>query len=158
MRCRIARPLLPLVMAALLIQATAALAQSAQSAAPAPTVTLYQQLGGYDGVVKFVGLVFPRVAQHPALARLFQGHGQDSQQRQFQMVVELICNRTGGPCVYLGRPMKPVHAGLKITDADWRTFMTLIGDGMKELEYPEPVKRQFGEVWGAFRAEVVDAP
>ena len=77
----------------------------------APAQTLYQRLGGYDGVTAYVALVFPRVAQHADLKHLFRGHGKDSQQRQFQLVVELICQRTGGPCGYVGRAMPPVHDG-----------------------------------------------
>jgi hemoglobin len=119
--------------------------------------SLYQELGGYDGIVKFVALVFPRVAEHPRLTHLFRGHGQDSQQRQFQMVVELVCNRTGGPCTYLGRPMGPVHAGLKITAENWSTFMDIVTAGMTELGYAEPLKQRFTEVWKAFRGDVVDA-
>ena len=87
-----------------------------------PRQTLYQRLGGYDGVSSYVALVFPRVAQHPELTHMFRGHGKDSQQRQFQLVVELICQKTGGPCGYIGRPMTPVHDGLGISEANWSTL------------------------------------
>ena len=121
-----------------------------------PAPTLYRQLGGYDGVHEFVALVFPRVAQHPQLRRMFQGHGADSQQRQFQLVVELICHRTGGPCAYIGRAMKPVHVGLGITAADWDTFMTIIDRGLDEKGYPEPLRTEFRELWASFRDGVVE--
>lgn len=117
--------------------------------------TLYQRLGGYDGVASYVGLVFPRVAKHPELAHMFRGHGKDSQQRQFQFVVELICQKTGGPCVYVGRPMPPVHDGLGITDAHWSTFMKIISDGMNEKQYPPDVRDDFLAVWRSFRDGVV---
>lgn len=67
---------------------------------------------------------------------MFRGHGKDSQQRQFQLVVELVCQKTGGPCAYIGRPMPPVHDGLGITEANWTTFMKIISDGMDEKRYP----------------------
>lgn len=126
-------------------------AQSATSARP----TLYQRLGGYDGVHAYVALVFPRVARHPDLIHLFRGHGKDSQQRQFQLVVELICQRTGGPCAYVGRPMTPVHDGLGITDANWATFMQIIRDGLDEKRYPPDVRDEFLAVWRGFRDGVV---
>src|SRR5687768_2983173 len=118
---------------------------------PDGRATLYQRLGGYDGITSYVALVFPRVAQHPALVHLFRGHGKDSQQRQFQLVVELICQKTGGPCSYIGRPMAPVHDGLGITDADWVTFMTIIEDGMTEKRYAPDVRAEFLGVWRSFR-------
>jgi hemoglobin len=117
--------------------------------------SLYQRLGGYDGVASYVALVFPRVAQHPDLVHMFRGHGKDSQQRQFQLVVELICQRTGGPCAYVGRAMPPVHDGLGITDAHWATFMTIISDGMTEKKYPADVREEFLTLWRSFRDGVV---
>jgi hemoglobin len=121
---------------------------------PVPA-TLYQRLGGYDGVTAYVGLVFPRVAAHPELRHMFRGHGKDSQQRQFQLVVELICQRTGGPCAYVGRPMGPVHDGLGITEAQWTTFMTIIDQGLREKSYPADVRDEFREVWRSFHDGVV---
>lgn len=119
------------------------------------STTLYQRLGGYDGIASYIALVFPRVAKHPELARMFGGHGKDSQQRQFQLVVELICQKTGGPCAYVGRPMPQVHDGLDITDANWSTFMTIISNGMDEKKYAPDVRSEFLEVWRSFRAGVV---
>jgi hemoglobin len=124
-------------------------------AQPAPSQTLYQRLGGYDGITAYVGLVFPRVAQHADLKHMFLGHGKDSQQRQFQLVVELICQRTGGPCGYVGRAMPPVHDGLGITEAHWTTFMTIVREGMNERGYPAPVRDEFLAVWRAFHDDIV---
>jgi hemoglobin len=122
---------------------------------PSNRPTLYQRLGGYDGVTAYIALVFPRVAGHPDLNHLFRGHGKDSQQRQFQHVVELICQRTGGPCAYGGRPMPAVHDGLGITEAQWSTFMTIIDDGLKEKRYPADVRDEFRALWRSFHDGVV---
>ena len=125
----------------------------AQTAEPRPA--LYHRLGGYDGVASYIALVFPRVALHPELSRMFGGHGKDSQQKQFQLVVELICQKTGGPCAYIGRPMTPVHDGLGITEANGSTFMKIISDGMSEKRYPADVQAEFLAIWRSFRDSVV---
>jgi hemoglobin len=117
--------------------------------------TLYKHLGGYDGLTSYVSLVFPRVAKHPELAHMFRGHGKDSQQRQFQLVVDLICQKTGGPCAYIGRPMTPVHDGLGISEANWSTFMKIIADGMTEKKYPLEVRDEFLAIWRSFHDSVV---
>jgi hemoglobin len=119
------------------------------------STTLYERLGAYDGVAAYIALVFPRVAKHPELAHMFRGHGKDSQQRQFQLVVELICQKTGGPCAYVGRPMPPVHDGLGITEANWTTFMKIISDGMNEKKYPADVREEFLALWRSFHDSVV---
>ena len=138
---------------ALCISAMSGASISAQ--VPTMPPSLYQRLGGYDGIAAYVALVFPRVAQHPELTHMFRGHGKDSQQRQFQLVVELVCQKTGGPCAYIGRPMPPVHDGLGITEANWTTFMKIITDGMEEQRYPAAVRAEFLQVWRGFHDGVV---
>lgn len=137
------------------------LAQNGRDAAPttratsARSASLYERLGGYDAIAGFVGLVFPRVATHPELAHLFRGHGLDSQQRQFQLVVEMVCSATGGPCIYIGRDMEPVHDGLGITDDMWDVFMGIIDEGIREVGIPSGEARDFREMWASFRPGVV---
>jgi hemoglobin len=114
------------------IGATPAFGQ-AQSA----TTSLYQRVGGYDFIAKFVDTAFPRVAAQPQLRRLFQGHSTDSQLRQRQLIVDALCKEMGGPCIYLGRPMAPLHEGLHITESDWTEFMKIIGGAFVELKVPD---------------------
>ncbi len=40
-------------------------------------------------------------------------------------LVDQICAATGGPCTYTGRDMKPLHAGMQISNAD---FSALVDD------------------------------
>jgi hemoglobin len=143
------------IVAASCVASLSSAVPSAQTAATPTAPSLYERLGGYDGIAGYIALVFPRVAQHPELTHLFRGHGKDSQQRQFQLVVELVCQKTGGPCAYLGRPMPPVHEGLGITESNWTTFMKIITDGMEEKHYPADVRAEFLQVWRGFHDGVV---
>jgi hemoglobin len=143
------------IVAALCVASLSSAAPSAQTATTLRAPSLYERLGGYDGIAGYIALVFPRVVQHPELAHMFRGHGKDSQQRQFQLVVELVCQKTGGPCAYLGRPMPPVHEGLGITESNWTTFMKIITDGMEEKRYPADVRAEFLQVWRGFHDGVV---
>ena len=143
------------IVALFCVAATSSALLCAQAPATATRTSLYERLGGYDGIAAYIALVFPRVAQHPELIHMFRGHGKDSQQRQFQLVVELVCQKTGGPCAYIGRPMPPVHDGLGITQTNWATFMKIIADGMEEKRYPADVRAEFLQVWQAFRDGVV---
>jgi hemoglobin len=99
--------------------------------------SLYQRVGGYDFIARFVDTAFPRVAMDPQLRRLFQGHSVDSQIRQRQLIVDALCSAMGGPCFYIGRPMQPLHRGLGITESDWAVFVAIIDGTLDELEVPE---------------------
>ena len=117
-----------------------ALAADGQHRTPAgPAPSLYARLGGYDFIAKFVDTAFPRVAGDPQLRRLFQGHSQDSQLRQRQLIVAL-CQGMGGR-VYTGRAMRPVHTGLGITAADWTAFVGILGGALEELKV-QPAERK----------------
>lgn len=119
--------------------------------------SLYARIGGYDFVAKFVDTAFPRVAGHPQLRRLFQGHARDSQVRQRQLIVDALCQAAGGPCAYIGRPMRPVHEGLGITAADWTVFTGILGGALDELKVQPAEKREFLALLETrFRPDVVD--
>lgn len=121
--------------------------------------TLYQRLGGYDAIAGFVDTAFPRVASHPQLTHLFRGHSVDSQRRQRQLIVDALCQATGGPCMYTGRDMKPVHVGLGITSEQWNTFMTIISAAAAERDFGEAERKEFLALFARqFRADVVDQP
>jgi hemoglobin len=119
--------------------------------------TLYERIGGYDAIAKFVDTAFPRVAADPKLARLFKGHSTDSKYRQRQLIVEILCRETGGPCVYTGRPMGPVHRGLEITEDDWATFIKIITGAMDELKWRDAEKKQLLDLFERrFKSDVVE--
>jgi hypothetical protein len=87
---------------AVIAGASVSLVASENHASTAPASDLYARLGGYDFIASFVDTAFPRVAGHPQLSRLFQGHSQDSQIRQRQLIIDALCQATGGPCAYTG--------------------------------------------------------
>jgi hemoglobin len=119
--------------------------------------TLYKRLGGYDAIAGFVDTAFPRVAMNPQLTHLFRGHSVESQRRQRQLIVDALCEATGGPCLYTGRDMKPVHVGLGITDEQWNTFMTIISTAAEERKFGEAERKEFLALFAQrFRPDVVE--
>lgn len=121
------------------------------------SLSLYRRLGGYDAIAGFVDLAFPRVAAHPELSHFFRGHATESQYRQRQLIVDRLCAATGGPVIYIGRPLESVHRGLGITEANWNTFMKIITTAMDERNFPEAAKKEFIEIFEKqFRAATIE--
>lgn len=155
---RASRPLLALVAALALALVTDARA-AANDPPPDASPSLYARLGGYDFIAKFVDRAFPRVASHPQLLRLFQGHARDSQLKQRQLIVNALGNAAGGPCLYTGRDMKPVHTGLGITSTDWTTFTGILSGALTELKVAPRERKDFLDLLEKrFRPDVVQAP
>ena len=83
----------------------------ARSSALAQTRTLYDRLGGYPAISAVVDDFVKNVAADKRINRFFANANID---RLKARLVEQICQGTGGPCVYSGRDMRSVHAGMGI--------------------------------------------
>ena len=81
--------------------------------------SLYKRLGGYDAIAALTDDFIGRLATDPRLSKFFTGLNETSKARVRQHVVDLLCQASGGPCIYLGQDMKTAHKGLNITDSDW---------------------------------------
>jgi hemoglobin len=125
-------------------------------AAPAPT--LYKRLGGYDALAAVTDDFLGRLAADKQLGRFFVGASADSQKKIRQHIVDQLCNLTGGPCLYIGRPMKQAHAGLAITESDWKIAVDLLVATLDKFKVPAKEK---GEVLGAvssLKGDIVEKP
>jgi truncated hemoglobin YjbI len=80
-------------------------------AAQAQEKSLYQRLGGYDAIAAVSDEFIARLATDEQEKRFFIGFSNDGKLRIRQLLVDLVCKATGGPCVYIGRDMKTAHAG-----------------------------------------------
>ena len=68
--------------------------------------TLYERLGGYDGITTFVENLLPRLESDPQLGRFWQNRGADGLAREKQLLIDYLCSSAGGPMYYTGRGMK----------------------------------------------------
>ena len=144
----------PVVLALLFVLGGASTA-SAQEKKEKP---LYQRLGGYDAIAAVVDDFVPRIASDPQLAKFFSGHGDDSKKRLRQMVVDQLCEATGGPCYYIGRPLKVAHAGLGITDADWQIAVNHLTATLDKFKVPQKEKDELLALTTSLKGDIVVPP
>ncbi len=95
--------------------------------------TLYERLGGYDGITAFVNDLMPRIRADSQLGRFYQYRGEDGVEREQQLLIDFLCSNAGGPVYYTGRDMKLLHKGMKINESDWSALMDHTGDTMEAL-------------------------
>lgn len=141
---------LALALASTVVTANLALAQ-----APA-SPTLYKRLGGYDAIAAVVDDFVPRLATDPQLGKYFAGAGRDTQMHIRQLAVDYICHATGGPCLYIGRPLKTAHAGLGISESDWETAVKHLSATLDKFKVAKAERDEFLSAVGALKAEVVE--
>lgn len=118
--------------------------------------TLYQRIGGYDAIAAVVDDFVGRMATDAQLGRFFDGHSQSSLAKIRQLVIEQICQATGGPCLYTGRDMKTVHKGLKISESNWDVMLVHFRATMDHFQVPEPERGQLIGFLGTLKADIVE--
>lgn len=122
--------------------AAAALATAcAGSRAPAPRAdaSLYERLGGDAGISAMVDDAIVNIATDPRINHRFSAAGGPELKRN---LVDLVCERTGGPCVYRGKNMADAHEGMHIGDAE---FDALVADMVRAMDKHHVAPREKAE-------------
>ncbi len=99
--------------------------------------TLYQRLGGYDGISTFANDLLSRLQGDELLGRFWQNRGSDGIEREKQLLIDFLSHNSGGPLYYTGRGMLTTHKGMGITETDWESFLGHAGATMEALNIPQ---------------------
>jgi hemoglobin len=129
---------------------------AAQAASVQSGPSLYKRLGGYDAIAAVSDDFIGRLAADKQLSRFLVGMSADSQKRLRQHVVDQLCQATGGPCIYTGRPMKTAHAGLGITESDWQLTVKHLVASLDKFKVPEKEKNEFLALASSLKPDIVE--
>jgi hemoglobin len=99
--------------------------------------SLYERLGGKPAITAVVDDFVANVAADNRINGRF---ARTDVTRLKQLLVEQICQGSGGPCKYTGRDMQTTHKGMNISDAE---FTALVDDLVKSLDkFKVPAKEK----------------
>jgi hemoglobin len=103
------------------------IAVQAQKPEKANSATLYDRLGGEDGITKIVDDVVEAHMNNPAIQVRFTPYIDQPERLAVikKHTVEFFSAGSGGPSVYSGKDMPTTHEGMKISPAD---YMCVIDD------------------------------
>jgi hemoglobin len=119
--------------------------------------TLYQRLGGYDAIAAVCGDLLPRLQADSQLGRFWQNRGEDGLKREYQLLVDFICNAAGGPMYYTGRDMVLTHKGMRISSSDWDIFMRNLDLTLDKFALPAAERADVVAFIESTRADMVEA-
>ena len=128
---------------------------SASATMPAQE-TLYKKLGGYDALAAVTDDFIARLASDKRFTKFFVGVSAAHKARIRQMVVDLLCAQTGGPCVYVGQDMKSTHKGLHITNDDWNASADLLKQSLTKFNVPADLQEQVLKIVGSVKDDIVE--
>ena len=117
--------------------------------------SLYDRLGGKPAITAVVDDFVGRVAADNRI----NGKFANTDIPRFKMLLmEQICQASGGPCTYTGRSMKATHAGMGVSSSD---FDALVGDLVATLDkfkVPEREKNELLGALGPMKGDIVEKP
>lgn len=119
-----------------------------------PGRPLFDRLGGMDGLKGLVkDFVEDQVSRDSRINTRFSNINKP--QLEDALAVQL-CELTGGPCKYAGKPMKDAHAGMAITDADFAAFVEDLQKSLVKFKVPEAEQRELLGMVGKLRDQIIE--
>ncbi len=121
-------------------------------AATAAERSLYERLGGKDAISAVVDDFVANVA---ADARINARFAKTDIPHLKQMLVDQVCQATGGPCTYTGRSMRDAHRGMNITEAEFNALVEDLTRSLDKFTVPEREKTELLTALGGMKGDIV---
>ena len=114
--------------------------------------SLYQRLGGHDGITSLARTVFNNHCNNEVIKNRYK---KSDPEKVIERVAEFMCAGFGGTEEYTGDDMLTAHTGMNISDEE---FNAVVQDVMKALDTHQAGQREKDEILTALwsmRAEIV---
>ena len=130
---------------------------ASRSAAPAsePETTLFERLGGLDGLRPLVDDLVGIIAADPRIQDRFRTA--DFRQLKSSMLLEL-CARSGGPCRPEPNRLREAHADRDIEPGEFEAFVEDAALAARRAQLPPEDLDEFVDLISSMESEVVAAP
>ena len=120
--------------------------------APRRDDALYRALGEREGIARVVDAILVRIL---ADARINDKFRATDPVQLTPLLVDQICEASGGPCVYRGRSMEEAHAGMKLGDEHFAAFVEDVVAGMTDENVPKATQDALLGVLGPMKPQIV---
>jgi hemoglobin len=115
--------------------------------------SLYERLGGLDAIAAVVDSFAGRCAGDDRINRKFE---RTDIPRLKKMLVDQVCEATGGPCTYTGRGMRETHDGMEVTAGEFDALVEDLIATLEEFEVPKAEQDELLGLLGPMRDEIVE--
>jgi hemoglobin len=116
--------------------------------------TLYDRLGGKDGVDAIVDSFTKNLLADPRVNKAFK-KSKDGLSQFKQHLAEQICQLGGGPCQYSGKTMADAHKGMGINDAQFDAVVEDLKLALDEKGASEQDKSELFAALAPMKGDIV---
>jgi hemoglobin len=115
--------------------------------------SLYERLGGLDAIHAVVDSFVARCAGD---GRINPKFAKSDVPRLKKMLVDQVCDATGGPCTYTGRDMQETHAGMGVTAGEFDALVEDLVATLDEFEVPRAEQEELLGLLAPIRTDIVE--
>ena len=115
--------------------------------------SLFERLGGIGSITAVVENFRDRVAGDD---RINQKFAKTDLARLRKMLIDQVCEATGGPCTYTGRSMKDAHAGMKVTSGEFDALVQDLVATLNHFKVGKPEQDEVLAVLGPLKGDIVE--
>ena len=117
------------------------------------TTTLYQRLGGAEGVARLVDDVVAAHLSNPIVKTRFENVKDLDHLKK--MACEFFCAGSGGPETYTGKDMLAAHKGMNISEQEYLAVMDDIVGAMNKNGLDEDAKKDVIAILYSLKGEII---
>jgi len=120
--------------------------------------SLYDRLGGKSAIVAVVDEFVGRVAADKRINAFFAATAPDPERlKKFKgLLVDQICEASGGPCQYAGKNMKAAHMGMGVGGADFDALVEDLVGALDKFKVGRHEKDQLLGALGPMKTDIVE--
>jgi hemoglobin len=115
--------------------------------------SLYERLGGLDAIGAVIDSFVARCAGDDRINPKFE---RTDIPRLRKMLVDQVCEATGGPCTYSGRSMRETHDGMGVTAGEFDALVEDLVATLDEFNVPKAEQDELLALLGSMRDEIVE--
>ncbi len=115
--------------------------------------SLYERLGGADGIRRLVDDVMAAHLQNPVVQTRFQNIKDIEHAKK--MAWEFFCAGAGGPQPYSGRDMRTTHRGMNISEQEYLAVMDDIMGALDANRIDDATKKDVLAILYSLKEEII---
>lgn len=115
--------------------------------------SLYDRLGGIEAITAVVDAFVARCASDDRINPKFE---RTDIPRLKKMLIDQVCEATGGPCTYTGRDMKETHDGMGVTAGEFDALVEDLMATLDEFSVPKAEQDELLVLLAPMREDIVE--
>jgi hemoglobin len=115
--------------------------------------SLYDRLGGLDAITAVIDDFTSRCAADDRINRKF---ARTDIARLKKMLVDQVCEATGGPCTYSGRDMRTTHLNMGVTTGEFGALVEDLVTTLNGFKVPKTEQDELLGLLGPMQGDIVE--